>query len=360
MNIQYEVDNSKRNIGLDMLRIIAMAMIVAFHYQIHVSNDTAMFTSPSWKQALLILFGSWGVYGSNYFGAVSAYYLSEKKTISYTKILELFIKTSIFATVLYLFVCFGGFSSFSFINLMKCILAVFTYQYWFVSAWIIMALIFPLINKAIESLDKNTYSILLIVLFLFFFIYASIFGFDLSGRLGCAIWIYLSVNFIKKYYESMCINTRAWTLILLICLFVNISYELLVEMLNLYDKKYIYIFENGASPTAAIGAIALLFIGMNFKFDKTPKAITKVIIAGGKHSIGIFLICFPAVVSRTLVYDTFMLGNYFYKQNLVTWFISYILTICLVCIVGIGCDFFYEITIGNFIKKRLKNKIGGN
>lgn len=46
MNIQYEVDNSKRNIGLDMLRIIAMAMIVAFHYQIHVSNDTAMFTPP--------------------------------------------------------------------------------------------------------------------------------------------------------------------------------------------------------------------------------------------------------------------------------------------------------------------------
>lgn len=342
--------NNKRMANIELLRLVAMAMVVAFHYQIHIASDSAMMVDFSHNQLLLILLGSWGVFGSNAFFAITAYFLLKKDEVPFKRVILMVAKIAIIGTGLYLLAIRMGLAPFQFKNIVKTVFAIFTYQYWFISVWIIITLIFPLLNMIVEKLDKKYYIFLLVFLFYFFYIYACIAGFDLAGRLGGAIWIYLLIGFLEKRCDANFFKKYA-LLGILILMGINVVYEIAVEMgwFGL-SKSYIYVLENGASPTAALGAIFLLYLFLKIKIEDK---ILNYIIWGGEYSVGIYLICFPAVVPRTSVYDTIMRGGYFYSSGTVKFLVAYIGTVILTCLLGVIFDWLYEKTFGMLLNKAI-------
>ena len=363
-HIRVGKDNSEKNMNncavkpksritsLDFLRIISMLMIVAFHYQIHIAGDMAMFEPFSYKQLVLILMGSWGVYGSNCFWAISAYFLTEKRKSSLDHLLRIMIKEILIGLVLYCLLVGVGGIDFKTTDIVKIIFAPFTYQYWFVTIWIIIMLIFPLLNKAIEEMGRRQYFCVLCLLFYFFFVYASINGFEIAGRLGCAIWIYLCVGYVRRFLNNEIKHAK---LLLMICISVNLIYEISKEITQ--NRDYIYLFENGASTTAAIGSICLLYIFISFKDISWNTNLSRFLKWGGEHSFGAFLICFPAVVPRKIVYDELLKGEYFWRKKSLIFLLVYVATTILVCLSGFVLDWIYDASIGKCISKVINKSI---
>ncbi len=190
----------ERQSNFELMRIISMFSILAFHYQIHIDSDTIMYQAFSKNQFVAILAGSWGTLGTNLFFIVTSYFLIESCRYDLKKIKKLMIKTSFFAVVLLGIAFIVGYVRFDLIWLIKSIFAPFTYMYWFISAYIILYVFSPILNRIIDGLNIKEYQFILIVLFWVVYIMPLIIGyFDLTGRLGCAIFIYFFMGYLLKW-----------------------------------------------------------------------------------------------------------------------------------------------------------------
>lgn len=64
----------ERSSNFELMRVISMLAILAFHYQIHIDADTMMYQAFSNNQLIAIVLGSWGTLGTNLFFILSFYF----------------------------------------------------------------------------------------------------------------------------------------------------------------------------------------------------------------------------------------------------------------------------------------------
>lgn len=333
---------TKRKDGIELLRIISMIMIVAFHYKIHMNYDTAMNGSLSLKQLFLIIFGNYGVLGSNAFFVISSYFLINRKSINIRRVVDVVIKVSCVSVIMYILACYGGGIEFKIKKLLEALGGVFTYQYWFISVWVIITLIFPFFNYIINHTKKPYYIFLLVVLYIFLFIYPSFKGYDLAGRLGEAIWIYLLVGLLELRCEKNIFEKHAG-LFLFLMIAIDIVYQLIVKILGL--SSYIYLFQSGTSTVYSLGAVFIFYLFRNIEIRNHK--LKNIIHFGGRYSVGAFLCCFPAVVPRSFMYDSILKGDFLWNITRFRYFvIIFIVEVIGVVVVGILLDWIYECVIG--------------
>lgn len=136
------------NYAIDVLRIIAMLMIIAHHFVIHgnpeVEND--------WT-SVLVLGGKTGV---NIFVLITGYYASRK--INKSRLLGLVTKTTVYSIVLTVsaMMCVGG--GISKKNLLKAVFPiVFGGNYWFITTYLELALMIPFLLIIIDNISKEQY-----------------------------------------------------------------------------------------------------------------------------------------------------------------------------------------------------------
>ncbi len=108
--MQNSINNNKfRQSNIELLRIIAMFLIIAHHYAIHSGfnfSTTAITINRLWVQFLQI----GGKIGVNVFILIFGYFLIYSKTIKTTKILKLWGTVLFYSyTFLILFTIMGGY-----------------------------------------------------------------------------------------------------------------------------------------------------------------------------------------------------------------------------------------------------------
>ena len=92
--------------------------------------------------------------------------------------------------------------------MIKSILGVFAYQYWFITVYIIILIIAPMLNKILAELSTRECHILLSMMIYVTYCLSWIIGNEIAGRLSCGITIYILIytlenkinyNFFEKY-----------------------------------------------------------------------------------------------------------------------------------------------------------------
>ena len=63
MGNNIKLNLKKRNTSFELMRIIAMLMVCAYHWQLHGNNDMIPRSGLSANQIISFIFGSWGVLG---------------------------------------------------------------------------------------------------------------------------------------------------------------------------------------------------------------------------------------------------------------------------------------------------------
>lgn len=204
-NAEYKIlQKDRHNYGIDLLRIVAMLLIICYHITRY--SDQLSSASVDSHEFSSIILGSWGILGVDLFVIVSAWFLAEsnfkiQKVIGL--IFETFCYMTIFVGVAFGVQCFqngtAGAAKWLILFISDSLLEpIWSKNYWFISAYLILYLLFPCINSVIRNCsDKKLSKIVILLSFIPFYAnYAS--EFSVVMNVTYFVYIYFLVALLKR------------------------------------------------------------------------------------------------------------------------------------------------------------------
>ena len=153
-----------RNSNIELLRIIAMLVIVGCHFATHGGFDfnSQSVTLPRLWWIVLEMGGNFGV---DVFVLISGYFLIENKKLSVApkKVLRLWGEIFFYSVALFAVAVITKSESFSLTGAAKAFFPITFSQWWFASTYFVMFLIHPFINRLLHSFTKREYQVFLLV-----------------------------------------------------------------------------------------------------------------------------------------------------------------------------------------------------
>jgi hypothetical protein len=194
-----EKDSGKvRDSNFELLRIICMIMIVQFHlggylysYQPSPDDPTLNFIINRW----LTVFGQ----SANIcFVMITGYFMINGR-LKFHKIIHLMFEVWFYSLLIgAIMIAAGLYETDYFVDL--TLLFPLSYRtYWFVTDYILLLLLSPLINKVMNSSSKKTNAYLIIVLGILLYGFAAVFQIEFGKSLAAFILAYMVAAFIRKY-----------------------------------------------------------------------------------------------------------------------------------------------------------------
>lgn len=292
-----QVKRKKRLANIELLRILAMVLIVANHFTGHglklmdydFDNPCSIF---NW------LVRGIGYMGTNLFILISAYFLC-KSSFKARGLLLLWAQTFFYSFSLYFFTYIIGWHSLEFKATILAFIPLTSSQYWFVTCYAALYILSPFLNKFIEALvnaGKRVYQTFCFVLLLFFSIIPTFFYFSQWINWGSSsgiVWfvvLYFIGGYIRNFLkidEIKAKKEKVWiTTIILWCL------PLITKLILAYTTNYFFGAVIGSSlfyvknSIILVPASVMTFIAF-FTFDITNEKIVKSInwIATGIFSV---------------------------------------------------------------------------
>lgn len=281
-----EVRKTVRNSNIEGLRIIAMFLIVLSHYSVfsRINPDELSF---GFSKLLLdsIAIGKLGV---AVFVMITGYFMLNLK-FKFNRVVNIVLQTLFYTVGIFIiFLVTGG--SFSLKGLLGSVFPIITQQYWFVTAYIILSLLMPFINRLLNEITQKQFFVLLGVLIFYNSIAPTFLDFDAygyGGHLSYMIMYYCIGAFIQKYPIKKKSKTPA-------VLLISISAVLLVLSVVIIDflaERYAFLVgKSGKFYTVYSVLILTLAVGLLLLFTQMKPKSNKLINVLGGCTFGVYLI----------------------------------------------------------------------
>ena len=193
----YKYINNKRDTNVELLRIIAMLMVITLHCINHskvVGNSNLNIVNLFGVRFLDCL----AIIANNIFLIISGYYLIDKN-FKLKKILNLWGKTIFYSLLIY-FVCLIFNQK---VNILYSFTPILSGQYWFITTYIVLYFLAPIINKLINNITKEQHKYLIIVLLVVYGFIRILFNFStiFHGSIPIVILLYIIGAYIRKYVK---------------------------------------------------------------------------------------------------------------------------------------------------------------
>lgn len=169
---------AQRNSRLELLRIISMLLIVAWHYstQFKILDGVPVLDSGmSVFHVFAIVFGSWGQLGVDLFIIISVFYLSKSNKYRTRKVVDLVLET-VFYGAFWAIVCILFLQmQLSAIDIIKSVFSLFFGTYWFATAYVLMYFFSPMINELLKKCSERFLKKLSLLLLVFVCLYKTLY-----------------------------------------------------------------------------------------------------------------------------------------------------------------------------------------
>lgn len=193
-----------RESNIEILRIIAMCMITLHHFVLNTGITEG--TEISRKMIYGIFCGVSGKIGVGLFVIITGYFLVDSK-FSFKRILKLWFQVFFYSVAIYVIFYFLGRTDWmQKKDIIKIFMPIGYNQYWFITTYMYLMLIAPLINKLIESLNKEGYKKVLILLTIILVIVPTVlYNNNMIGNTTTPItliifsYLYMLAGYMKKY-----------------------------------------------------------------------------------------------------------------------------------------------------------------
>lgn len=321
-----------RRSGIELLKIIAMLMIVVSHVtqtlyseNIHYASDYVIDikqATTSIQQLILLLFSFCGEQGNLIFFTCSAWFLLESKKVNHRKIFcilaDVWVISIIFLGVMRIFSDYD----ITFVDTIKSMLPFTFATNWYITCYVLFYVIHVWLNHIIERLtQKQLLGSCIIMIVLYFGINFFKDGLFFTSNLVIFIVVYFVMAYVKLYMSAFCHSLYKNIAVL----FVGILGTCILTLVTNYLGLHIGFFSNRVnywsgnnSPFFLIVAISLfnLFNKMNCK--------NKIINSVSKLSLLIY------VIHENLLFRTYIrpqIWSYIYSEfgykNVLLWDIAY-------------------------------------
>lgn len=144
----------RRNLNLDLLRILCMLMVVCIHslgWGGLIENRLIPGTANYFLCNTLFAFCLLAV---NCFVMISGYYLCTS-AFKLKKLVQVWGCAFFYSVSIYFVLIMTGLERFSLKELIKHCMVFTLDRYWFITAYLLMFIVFPFLNCAIRSMDKK-------------------------------------------------------------------------------------------------------------------------------------------------------------------------------------------------------------
>ncbi len=144
----------QRNASLDLLRVLAMLMIVMGHCIGHGGVASALYGKTSFNYIIIETVNTFIHVHVNCFVLVSGYFLCTGK-FKLSKWLQLWATALFWSVLLYVILSVTGNTGFSLKGLFRACLPFTNQRYWFLTTYLLMYMLSPICNIAIRSMDQK-------------------------------------------------------------------------------------------------------------------------------------------------------------------------------------------------------------
>lgn len=280
----------KRNYGLDLLRLVAMLMVVVLHVLgrggiIEAVAPSSLKYWAAWTMESLAI-------GSVDLFALITGYVYARGKYRFSSLAVLWLQTVCYTLGIGIVVwCFRP-DLFSLQHLSCLVFPVSKNLYWYISSYVGLFLLIPFLNAGLEALSKKQTGTLLALLFLAFSVVPTLAGRDPFATNGgySTLWLmflYLVGAYIRRYGFWDDLSSGKAVLIYVGCCLMSVLIKLVKERIPAWPFTDPLSFINFTSPTTVIGAVALFCA---FRNARIPEKLTKPIAFFAPSALGVYLI----------------------------------------------------------------------
>ena len=199
----------KRQANYELLRILAMLMVVVMHFLSHTGALPAAGAGrlPGEREIFGVLLESFCIVAVNVYVLLSGFFLSEK-AFSFRRLgrlwLQILFYTLLIPPALALLGKLSWREALDPYHLWTCLFPVESGHYWFATAYVVMLLFSPLLNAAVRALSRRQLKAVVLCLLAFFCFGKSLsvlpFGTDRYGYdFGWFCCLYLIAAYLRRY-----------------------------------------------------------------------------------------------------------------------------------------------------------------
>jgi surface polysaccharide O-acyltransferase-like enzyme len=265
-------DITKRSSNIELLRIIAMVMILAHHIAAHsnfVFSTDVITINRFWIQ--FIQFG--GKAAVNVFVLISGYFMVKREVVDHGRTVKFWLQIFSYSAALFLlFVLLG--EPFSTGKALYSFLPVTFSAWWFASAYFMLLLLHPYINRFLKVLDKKSYQRLLLLLAFCWSVMPTIFTETLqSNSLLWFMFLYALSGYIRLHVPQIKRKSSfyiLWALAVAMLTYLSVLvFDILGTKIPLFATYATFFYSLQKLPSFLIAV--LLFVGfLNLKLTYKP------------------------------------------------------------------------------------------
>lgn len=331
----------ERQSNIELLRIIAILIIIGHHFAIHgklYEYTDISFVNRIWMQFLLLS----GKLGVSLFVLISGYFLIEMPRLKVEKLVKLWLQIFTYSTLAYLvytviLVSVTAENPFRISELLKNCFPLVYQNWWFASTYFVLSLFSPFLNRFLTSLNKNQYQKLLAMASVCWCIIPTLFGKTFEcNHLVWFFYLYSIAGYIRRYDVIKAVPYSGIKSILLAflivfgVLFCVDRIKVLCLRFSEYRTEYSYFTgENGEQRLMLLIMVVslLLFIG----FQKIRVNNNQVVNRIASATFGIYLI-HDNLYLRSILWNFISKGKKYSNKPI---FIVY--TVSVSVLVFLGC-----------------------
>jgi len=349
------MNKKTRDSNIELLRIILMMMIVMHHMIVHgygIKNLVIGPVSLTQNDLLMFFINSFLIMAVNAYIFISAYFGMK---FSIRNLISFIVQASFYSLVLYCIFSIYGYEQWSLPNLFRSVIPILSGKWWFLSGYVLLFILSPIINAGIDNLSKKQHCFLMISIIIFSAsFYITNFSPD-SLRINIStIGLFLTIYICGRYFRRFDVLIKKpllgyiiFSIIVFITFFIYykyVSHEAAWNMFGYTNPVIIgaaicifYTFRRINIKSAFINSVSTLTLGVYLihDYDPTRRFLINYVqstIEGINNTfflvliilfftIGIFIICCCIEKIRQIIFNPLVdyIANSHFVKRLNFW-----------------------------------------
>lgn len=225
--------SKRRNSSIELLRILAILMIIGHHFAIH-SQIAFPSVSVTFNRFLVHCFDLGGKIGVDVFVLISGYYLIRAEKLRISKVWKLWGQLFFYSAGLYLLCSATGIFQSDHFPFYQALLPLHSDIWWFATTYFLLYLLTPLLNLLLNSLSRHRYRILLAVSTTLCCLFPTFLRHSITGELGWFLYLYCLAGYLRLYGSEFPGSSRACLMAAGLFMVLNLAWALLCDLLGTF------------------------------------------------------------------------------------------------------------------------------
>ena len=346
-----EIKKAERNYSIDLLRILAMMMIIVMHQMSH-GGGTEVYDDISLNSIIARFLHALCVVGVNLYVLISAYFLVNEK-FRFSKVIHIVLETWFYSWGIFLIF---KLSNQDIASMKNSLLPISFAQNWFITEYIGMYMLFPFCNVLIKAMSQKQHKSVIIVLLALLSIWSDIipsanpFGTSPGATTFWFLAVYMTGGYIRLYVDLTQLRKKSTAVYFISSIIITLSWVVIIALSKLipgishvsdYYYRYNCIF-------VMVSSVALFCLFINIKIRNKPmKSVIKIV---SPLTLGVYLIHDNPNI-RAIIW-----GKIFIKDTLLSsplYIVQFIGRVVCVCIVCAFIDYLRTLLFNVFEKRNL-------